>query len=229
VAHPHARHGVELGRLAEEQAALRRVATLVVRGAQPGDLFAVVAEQVARVLHVSPVSIVRFEEDGTATERASFSERGELFEVGTRWPLDGTNVLGRIRESGRPARIDDYSEPDGPIAEAVHGVGIRSTVGIPIVVAGRLWGATVVSSTDPEPLPADTEARLAGFTELVATTISNNEAQAEVARLAEEQAALRRVATLVAQAVPPSDLFGAVAHEVGTLLGADLAGMARDR
>jgi signal transduction histidine kinase len=227
VAHSHASDGVELGRLADEQAALRRVATLVARGADPSGLFAVVAEQVARVLHVPLVSVVRFEDDGTATERASFSERGPVFPVGKRWSLAGTNVLRRLRATGRPARIDDYSGLEGEIAENVRRVGIRSTVGTPIAVAGRPWGAMVVSSMEPEPLAADTEGRLTDFTELLATAIANTEAQAELARLAEEQAVLRRVATLVAQGVPSGELFAAVIEEVGGLLGADLAGMVR--
>jgi GAF domain-containing protein len=217
----------DLTRLAEEQAALRRVATLVARGAPPDSVFAVVAEQVSRVLQVPLVSIVHYEPDGTATERASVSGRGELFPVGTRWPLDGTSVVSLVGDTGRPARINDYSEVAGTIADAVRRVGIRSTVGIPIAVAGRLWGTMVASSEDPEPLPADIEARLAKFTELVATAISNSEAQAEVARLADEQAALRRVATLVAEGVSPDELFHAATQEVGRLLGADSAGMVR--
>jgi hypothetical protein len=96
-----------------------------------------------------------------------------------------------------------------------------------IIVAGRLWGAMVVSSLEPDILPQETEARLTDFTELVATAIANSEARDEAARLAAEQAALRRVATLVAEDVPSSELFHAVAREVGTLLGADFAGMAR--
>jgi len=170
----------ELKRLAEEQAALRRVATLVARGAAPGSLLAVVAEEVARFVNVPFVSIVCFEADGSATERASVSERGELFPVGSRWSLDGTNVVAQVRESGRAARIDDYSGLEGAIAQAVRRVGIRSTVGIPIVVAGGLWGAMVVSSAEPEPLPQSTEERLADFTELVATAIANAESRAEL-------------------------------------------------
>jgi GAF domain-containing protein len=185
VAHPHTSEGVQPGRLAEEQAALRRVATLVAQGAEPPALFAVVAEQVARVLRVPHVSIVRFEADGTASERAVFPEGGP--------------------------------EP----------AGIRSTVRIPIAAAGRTWGAMIVSSTDAEPLPGDTEARLTDFTELLATAIENTEAQAEVARLTEEQAALRRVATLVAHGGPPETLCAAIIAEVGRLLGVDRAGMVR--
>jgi transcriptional regulator with GAF, ATPase, and Fis domain len=106
-------------------------------------------------------------------------------------------------------------------------VRIRSSVAAPIGVDGRLWSVMVASSRDDEPLAADTESRIASFTELVATAISNTEARIETARLAREQAALRRVATLVAQARPADELFRAVAEEVGALLGADLAGMAR--
>jgi signal transduction histidine kinase len=214
-------NAVELGRLAGEQAALRRVATLVAQGAAPGSLFAVVAEQVARVLNLPLVSIVRYEGDGTATECASFSERGEVFAVGTRWSLAGTNVVAQVRKSCRPARIDDYSGLEGTIAESARRTGIRSTVGIPIAVAGRLWGAMVVSSAELDPLPADTEASLADFTELVATAIANTEARAEVGRLADEQAALRRVATLVARQPSPDEVFAAVAEEVGRLVRVD--------
>jgi signal transduction histidine kinase len=171
----------ETGRLAEEQAALRRVATLVAEGAAPASLLAVVAEEVARIVHVWSVSIARYEADGTATELANFSDRGELFPVGTRWSLDGTNVLAGVRETGRPARINDHAGLEGEIAQTVRGLGIRSTVGIPILVAGGLWGAMVVSSKGPEPLPQRTAAHLADFTELLATAIANAESRAELA------------------------------------------------
>jgi PAS domain S-box-containing protein len=210
--------GAELG-------ALRRVATLVAEAVQPQDLFAVVAEEVARVVDVPLVSVTRYELDGTATEVASFSREGPLFRVGRRWSLDGTNVLGLVRASGRAARIDDYSGLEGEIVDAVRRVGIRSTVGIPIVVAGRLWGTMVVSST--ERLPDGTEARLADFTELLATAIANAESREALQQLAGEQAALRRVATLVAQGVRPVEIFWAVSEEVGRLFGSDQAAVGR--
>jgi GAF domain-containing protein len=227
MAGPRASDASQLEQLAEEQAALRRVATLVAEGAPAETLFTAVAEQVADVLRVPLVSIVGYEPDGTATERASVSPRGMLFRVGTRWSLEGTNVVALVRESSRPARIDDYTGLAGEIAETCRNAGIRSTVGTPIVVAGRPWGAMVVSAFEPDILAPDIEERLTDFTELVATAIANSEASDEAARLAEEQAALRRVATLVAKAVPRSELFGAVVNEVGTLLGSDLAGMIR--
>jgi signal transduction histidine kinase len=209
----------QLERLVDEQAALRRVATLVARGAPAETLFAVVAEQVAEVLGVSLVSVLSYEPDGAATERANFSRQGGLFPVGTRWSLEGTNVVNQVLESCRPARIDDYSGLTGAIAESCRSAGIRSTVGIPIAVAGRLWGAMIVSSAEPDVLPPDTEPRLVEFTELIATAIANGEAREELERLADEQAALRRVATLVACEAPQADIFTAIAAEIARLLG----------
>jgi len=217
----------ELDRLAQEQAALRAVATALARGAPPDELFATVAEQVGRVLQVPLVSIVRYEGEHTATECASFSEAGAVFPVGARWSLDGTNVVRMVLDTGRAARIDDYTGLEGVIAETVRRQGIRSTVGIPIVVAGRLWGAMVASSAAPEPLAEETEERLSDFTDLVASAIANTEAQEEVARLAAEQAALRRVATLVAERAAAPELFEAVTREVQGLLGSGAATMGR--
>ena len=84
-------------------------------------------------------------------------------------------------ETGRPARIDDYADATGPVAEDLRDEGIRSAVGTPIIVEGRLWGQMAVGSSEEQPLPPDTEARLASFTELVATAIANTEARTEVA------------------------------------------------
>jgi signal transduction histidine kinase len=180
VAHPHMRDRAELVRLANEQASLRRVATLVAEGAAPTSVLAVVAEEVARVMNVWGVSIVRYESDGTATELANYTEQGQLFAIGTRWFLDGVSVVGDVRESGRPARIDDYSKLEGVIPETARRIGIRSSVAIPIIVAGRLWGAMVVGSPALESLPHTTEARLTDFTELIGTAIANAESRAEV-------------------------------------------------
>ena len=178
MAHTHASDGVEPARLAEEQTALRRVATLVAQGAEPSRLFAVVAEQVARVLGVPFASVVRFEDEGTVVQRASYAGRGVVLPSDKRWPLEGTGALAQVRAHGKPARLEDFSGMEGEFAEYVRRVGIRSTVAVPIVVAGRMWGAMVVSATESA-LPADTEARLTDFTELLATAIANSESQEE--------------------------------------------------
>ncbi|MCW2966132.1 MAG: domain S-box [Actinomycetia bacterium] len=207
--------------------ALRRVATLVAEGVQPQDLFAVVAEEVSRVVDVAAVSVVRYELDGTATECANFNRGEKLFPVGVRWSIEGTNILRLVRDSGEAARINDYAGLEGEMAEIVRSSGIRSTVGIPVVVAGRVWGTMVGSTSEPDPLPDDTESRLADFTELLATAIENAESREALERLADEQAALRGVATLVARGVPPAEIFSAVSNEVGRLFGTDAAAVVR--
>ena len=208
----------QLARLADEQAALRRVATLVAQGVPPSEVFAAVAQEVGLLLGVDATHMARYELDGTATGVAAWSSAGDHIPVGTRVSTEGDSIVGLVSRTGRPARMHGYENASGPAAALGRELGLRSSVGAPIVVDGRLWGVMIVSSKDDEPLPADTESRIAAFTELVATAISNTEARTEVGRLAEEQAALRRVATLVARGVPPTELFGAVAAEVGGLL-----------
>jgi signal transduction histidine kinase len=194
---------------------------------QPGDLFAVVAEEVARVVNVPRVSVARYELDDTATDCASFPPGAPVSSVAKRWSLGGTSALALVRRSSESARIDDYSELDGELAATVRRIGIRSTAGVPIVVAGRLWGAMMVSTTGPDPLPVGTEALLASFTELLATAIANAESREALGRLAEQQAALRRVATLVARGVSPSEVFSVVATELARCLGVHAAAVYR--
>jgi PAS domain S-box-containing protein len=213
--------------LADEQAALRRVATLVAQGVPSPELFAAVAREVGMLVGGDATHIGRYDVEGTVSLIASWSATGEQIPVGTVAATDGDNVCSLVLRTGRPARMDRYDGAAGRIAAMLRELGIRSSVGAPIVVEGRQWGVTIVSSKDDEPLPVDTEARIAAFTELVATAISNTEARAEAARLTNEQAALRRVATLVAQSVPSSELFSTAVEEAGRLFGAGLAGMIR--
>jgi PAS domain S-box-containing protein len=209
-----------LRELADEQAALRRVATLVARESSPQQLFALVAEQVARIIGVPLVRLVRYESDGSAAEFiGGWGESVDPLALGTRLQLDGPGVLASVWRSGLPARLDDYTGLRGEKAAVVRQAGMRSAVASPITVEGRLWGAIAVLSSRREPLSENTEARLADFTELVATAIANADSRAAIARLADEQAALRRVATLVAHGVRPADIFSAVSEEVQRLFG----------
>jgi signal transduction histidine kinase len=220
--------GGQLQVLAEEQAALRRVATLVARGVAPEEVFAAVTEEVGRLLSVEYATLCRYESDGTMTIVVHWNATGDFAPpVGTRQILGGKNISTLVFETGRPARLDSYADASGPLGVAAREDGIGSGVGTPVVVDGHLWGVMATYSPLGQALPPDTEARLPGFTELVATAIANAENRAALARLANEQAALRRVATLVARGAPPAELFAAVAEEVGRLLGTHLAGMAR--
>ena len=215
--------------LVTEQAALRQVATLVARESPPDQLFAAVAEQVARVFDVPHVRVVRYEPEGSVVV-AGFSEGPRLdepFPIGSRWPLDSPGVTATVRQTGRPARVEDYADLTGEIAAVVRRAGMRSTVASPIVVERRLWGAMVVLSPRHEPFPENTEARLTDFTELVATAIANGESRVAIGRLLDDQAALRRVATLVAAGTGADELFAAVADEVRQLLGAEASAILR--
>jgi signal transduction histidine kinase len=171
---------IGLARLAEEQAALRRVATLVARGVPAEEVFTAVVEEVARLLPVEFASLGRFESDGTGTVIATSGLVADRFPVGSRWTLTGKNVVTIISKTGRPARIDGYSDASGPLGVTAREHGFGSGVGTPVIVEGRLWGMMASYSPQGQPLPADTEARLASFTELVATAIANAEGRAEL-------------------------------------------------
>jgi PAS domain S-box-containing protein len=213
--------------LAEEQASLRRVAALVAGGARPAEVFEAVVNEVAHVLGVPRVELSRFDGDGTLTVIAARSDRPHPFEPGTRWPLEGPTLSVRILETGSPTRLDDFTGIAGRIADAVRAFGIRSSAGAPIIVDGEVWGMMATASLDDERLPDGIENRLADFTALVATAISHTQAREDLRRLADEQSALRRVATLVAQGAAPADVFAAVASEIARLLNLPLVEMCR--
>jgi len=217
--------GVRL--IAEEQAALRRVAVLVAQGEPPEEVFAAVAAEAGQVLHAQHAFIGRYDPDGTLTVvAASSSAAAVLIPVGTRFSTGGRNLITLVLQTGRPARFDDYASATGETGTLVRESGIRATVGVPVSVEGLLWGLMAVASRE-EPLPPGTEARLAAFTELAATAIANAQAREELRGFAAEQAAMRRVAVLVARGAPPEEVFAAVAGEAARVLGAAVTTLAR--
>ena len=162
-----------LGQLAEEQAALRRVATLVAQATPPEEVFAAVAEEVGQLFRVELATLCRYEPGRMWTPVTTWGPAGKNLPVGIRWPLEGHNVSTLVFESGRPARIDRYADSSsGPVSAAPREIGSRSAVGTPVLVEGHLWGVIFAGSTQEQPLPPDTETRLASFTELVATAIA---------------------------------------------------------
>src|SRR4051794_9875858 len=173
-------------RLVEQQAALRRIATLVASGAPSAEVFSFVAREVAEVMHLPMVGVYRYDSDGLMTVVASWSDRPHVLHTGTRWPLDGPSMIARVHETGRPARIEDYTGVPGALAEGARVSGLNATAGAPIIVDGRVWGAMGASSPD-SPLPDRIEDRLAEFTDLVAAAIANTESREQLARLADEQ------------------------------------------
>jgi signal transduction histidine kinase len=217
---------VKVAEQTAEHSALQRVATLVARGVPPEEVFAAVTDEVGQLLSVEYAHLGRYEPDGTVTFVAASGGTGVL-PVGAQFVLGGKNVSTAVAASGLPVRIDSYADASGSVAVAASEAGIHSSLGTPVLVEGRLWGVMIAGSALGERLPADTEARLAEFTELLAVAIANAESGAGLARLAGEQAALRRVATLVARGTPSEELFAAVVEEVGRLLPAELANLAR--
>jgi PAS domain S-box-containing protein len=212
-----------LGRLADEQAALRRVATRVAEGVPPAEIFSAVCEEVGRLVGSDTVAVVRFEHDPPAIVVVGVGRSVAAIPIGTRWALDDALASTEVYRTGRSARVDarGWVPAGGPLHEAGSRLDLPSTVASPIVVEGRLWGTMSVSAR--QPLPADTEQRVERFSDLLATAIANAESREALGRLADEQAALRRVATLVAQGVRPAEIFSAVSEEGDRLFGLDVA------
>ena len=161
-----------LAQLADEQAALRRVATLVAEGVPASEIFAAVTREVHALFPGDIANLGRYESDESTTVLAAHDNGAD---VGSRWPLDGFSTAALVKRSGQPEWIDNWARrQQGAFAEAARARGIVSSVGAPIVVDGAIWGVLVIASRKAEPLPSDTESRLLGFCELVTTTLFNS-------------------------------------------------------
>jgi PAS domain S-box-containing protein len=166
----------ELRVLAEEQAALRRVAELVARDAAPEEVFEAVAIEASGLLDKDSTALLRYDRDGGTTIVAV---RGGPIQVGMRVPTEGDGIAASVLRTGRASRIDSYRGLHGPAVDLAREIGMLAAVGAPIVAAGRLWGAIVVL-TPGRPLPGGTEDRLAQFAKLVAAAIGNAESRTEL-------------------------------------------------
>jgi signal transduction histidine kinase len=173
---------LELSRLAEEQAALRRVATLVAGHATAEEIFATVAQEVARLLRGNRATVCRYEPDGSMTVMASWTSGQRPLQVGARVELEDESIAAAVQQSGRPSRIDGDGRLSGAGVELAdaRGAAPRSTVGAPILAEGCVWGAILASLTGSKRFAEDAESRLTDFAELVATAISNALARAEL-------------------------------------------------
>ena len=165
--------------LAKQQAALRAVATLVAGGAEPSEVFPVAVNELARGLGVEHVTLVGYDDDGHCVVLATCDSRDRAaMTVGERFPLDGQSLSSQIAGSGAPARIDDYSTVEGPIAERMRGLQVCSGVGAPVLVDGKVRGGLMVGSIVAQPLSPDTEHQVGDFADLIATAIYNEENRA---------------------------------------------------
>jgi signal transduction histidine kinase len=171
----------QLNVLAEQQQALRRVATLVARAVKPSEVFAAVAEELVRCMRVDTAQVLRYEPDGSALVVGSHSQRGvNLIPVGERLTLEGDNVAAMVLRTRRTARMDRYEGAAGSLAARIRELGLRSRVGAPILVNEHLWGVANLGSSRPDSLPPDSEQRISDFADLVATALANAATRAEL-------------------------------------------------
>ena len=218
----------DLATLVEEQAALRRVAVTVATESAAERVFDVVTEEVARLLGADAANLVCFRpEDGIIVGK--WSEPGvQIPGAGTVVVIAEGSALDRVARTGAPARMAT-DDPDVPaeLHERLVALGVTSLVAAPIVVSGEIWGALVVSVTRELQFEPNAEERLGKFAGLVAVAIANTQAREELAALADEQAALSRVAVAVATEEQPDRLFDVVSEEIGRLFGADAGAVVR--
>jgi signal transduction histidine kinase len=168
--------------LAKQQTALRRVATLVARGADTAEVYPAAVTELSRGLDAEHVTLLSYSSDDHCVVLAAYEGRAGVryFPVGERFSLDGNSLTTQILRTASPARINDYGPLEGSIAARLRLAGLRSGVGGPVIIDGEVRGALVIGSAQPDPLPADTEARVGDFADLVATAIANAETRAEL-------------------------------------------------
>ncbi len=173
-----------LHRLADEQAALRRVATAVAAQSDSARLFALVSEEVGRLLEAQTAHMFRFDPDGVCgTIVGGWALKPEhVLPVGTRMPMDGDTAATRVWRTGRAARMDSYAQAEGELAAILRAYGVQSVVAAPIFLGGSLWGAVIVSSMEPEKtFPEGAEERMSHFAELAAQALANAQAHEDLA------------------------------------------------
>jgi signal transduction histidine kinase len=168
-----------LSRLAAEQAALRRVATIAAGNAAPEDVFQAVTEEICALLDIGSALLLRFEDETTATIVGKFGEPVARYPIGDTVPLtDGATAT--VRRTGAPARVA-YSELHGDIADRMHELGFRAGIAVPIQVAGATWGALVAALREAQDVPDETDRRLEAFAELVALAVASAQARDDLA------------------------------------------------
>ena len=161
-------------RLAAEQAASRRLATLVARGVEPSEIYGAVADEMRRCLHAATAGLGRYETTGEITllsVAAYLPDAAVKWPVGARTPIEDNTLAAVLQRTGRPARMDTYDNATGTLPQLVRAIGLRAAVGIPLIVDGRLWGLAAVGSDRPGPMPADTEDHMSQCAELIATAL----------------------------------------------------------
>ncbi|MEV4342863.1 glycosyltransferase [Actinoplanes sp. NPDC049596] len=202
------------GDLAGEQAALRRVATLVAAQAKPAEVFTAIADELAGLIGAEGTYVARFDGDDAVTVVATYGLLSEPMPVGRRLELGSSSVLmASAIERGEPLKRVGAPFRTGPFRDIIERLGLQAGIATPVTVGGAQWGVIIAATTQPD-FPPGTEARICDFMELAATAIANTQAEQRLRELAETQASLRRLALLIAQGEAPERVFAAVTQEV---------------
>ncbi len=151
----------ETFKLAQEQAALRRVAGLVARDPIPDAVFAAVNHEIGLIVGADATSLFSFHDDDTMTLLAAWSTDGATFPLGDRRPMNPPML--EIRRTGVGYRFDVLPE-GAPFLEEARAYGVRSAIAVPLLVEEAVWSVVFVTSRGPGLFPADTEDRVLRFT-----------------------------------------------------------------
>jgi signal transduction histidine kinase len=219
----------ELERIADEQAALRRIATLVAEGVGEDELADAVTLEIGQLFEAHRANTMRLEGDTLRVIGAWRTDDDRSQAVGLVFPAGGDTTSARIVDAAEAARVDSREELRTELAQrlwAEH--GLHASIGAPIVVGGAVWGVVTAFRTQPDdPFPPGAELRLHDFAALVAQAIVNAEVRRETAELVAEQTALRRIATLVAAGRPQAEVLDAVTADAGALFEAETVTLVR--
>jgi signal transduction histidine kinase len=212
---------LDLERVAEEQAALRRIATLVAAGATEADLAAAVSSEVGALFDAQSASVVRWDGDTIRVIGSWAIDSVDVRPAGAVLTYGGDTLAARVVQTAAPARIDSVDELKTAFGRQRWAeLGWQASIGAPVMVDRKVWGIVAASRTEPEPFPHGDEERLRDFSALIAQAIVNAEARRETAALVAEQSSLRHIATLVAAGRPQAEILDAVTAAAGTLFDA---------
>ena len=170
----------KLQALADQQASLRRVATLVAQGKPAPVVFAAVAGELAQFMGLSHSALVRFEPDGASVLVAHYDDPPTKKQIGERYAAGEGGASAEVFRTAKPAQLG-HQGITGLAAMRVREMNVGSAIGVPIFVEGRVWGAAMIGSSPTKPLPPDAEVNVGEFTDLVGTAIANAQARSDLA------------------------------------------------
>jgi len=219
---PEERSRVELERIAEQQAALRRIATLVAEGVTGDELAAAVTTEIGAFFRSQRANVLRWDGDTLRVIGEWNAEKPNQLETGAVYSFGGDTITARVIETGAPARVNSAADLRTAFGRRRWAeLGLQASIGAPLVVGGEIWGVVTASRTGfDDPFPPGAEDQLGDFATLVAQAVVNADVRLETAQLIAEQSALRRIATLVAAGRPQHEVLAAVTSEAGAVFDA---------